>query len=224
MVAAILAALPEASLLVVDDSSPDGTGRAGRHARGARGARLGPASARQGGARRRLPRRVPLGPRAARDARGGADGRRLQPRPGRPAAAPGAAHARRRPRARHALHAAAATRSAGRGRRKLISRGGTLFARTVLLLPYRDLTGGFKAWRARAARGDPAARDERLRLRLPDRDDLVGAPPRRPHRPGADRLPRARRRRLEDDRRHRARGAAARPQAALGSHPRRVRP
>ena len=32
-------------------------------------------------------------------------------------------------------------------RRKLISRAGTLFARTVLLLPYRDLTGGFKAWR-----------------------------------------------------------------------------
>ena len=31
--------------------------------------------------------------------------------------------------------------------RKLISRGGTAFARTVLLLPYRDLTGGFKAWR-----------------------------------------------------------------------------
>jgi dolichol-phosphate mannosyltransferase len=31
--------------------------------------------------------------------------------------------------------------------RKLISRGGTLFARIVLLLPYHDLTGGFKAWR-----------------------------------------------------------------------------
>ncbi|TMD63258.1 MAG: polyprenol monophosphomannose synthase [Chloroflexi bacterium] len=31
--------------------------------------------------------------------------------------------------------------------RRLISRGGTTFARTVLLLPYRDLTGGFKAWR-----------------------------------------------------------------------------
>jgi dolichol-phosphate mannosyltransferase len=31
--------------------------------------------------------------------------------------------------------------------RKVISRGGTAFARTVLLLPYRDLTGGFKAWR-----------------------------------------------------------------------------
>ncbi|HET7685918.1 MAG TPA: polyprenol monophosphomannose synthase [Candidatus Limnocylindria bacterium] len=32
-------------------------------------------------------------------------------------------------------------------RRELISRGGTTFARLVLLLPYRDLTGGFKAWR-----------------------------------------------------------------------------
>ena len=31
--------------------------------------------------------------------------------------------------------------------RRLVSRGGTLFARTVLGLPYRDLTGGFKAWR-----------------------------------------------------------------------------
>jgi dolichol-phosphate mannosyltransferase len=31
--------------------------------------------------------------------------------------------------------------------RRLISRAGTVFARTVLLLPYRDLTGGFKAWR-----------------------------------------------------------------------------
>lgn len=32
-------------------------------------------------------------------------------------------------------------------RRQLISRGGNTFARAVLLLPYRDLTGGFKAWR-----------------------------------------------------------------------------
>lgn len=32
-------------------------------------------------------------------------------------------------------------------RRRLVSRAGTLFARTMLLLPYRDLTGGFKAWR-----------------------------------------------------------------------------
>ncbi len=32
-------------------------------------------------------------------------------------------------------------------RRRLVSRAGTIVARTMLLLPYRDLTGGFKAWR-----------------------------------------------------------------------------
>jgi dolichol-phosphate mannosyltransferase len=32
--------------------------------------------------------------------------------------------------------------------RRLVSRGGSLFARIVLGLPARDLTGGFKAWRA----------------------------------------------------------------------------
>ena len=32
-------------------------------------------------------------------------------------------------------------------RRRVISRAGSIFARAVLLLPYHDLTGGFKAWR-----------------------------------------------------------------------------
>jgi dolichol-phosphate mannosyltransferase len=32
-------------------------------------------------------------------------------------------------------------------RRRFVSRGGSLFARVVLGLPFRDLTGGFKAWR-----------------------------------------------------------------------------
>ncbi len=31
--------------------------------------------------------------------------------------------------------------------RRVISRGGSIFAGVVLLMPYRDLTGGFKAWR-----------------------------------------------------------------------------
>jgi dolichol-phosphate mannosyltransferase len=31
--------------------------------------------------------------------------------------------------------------------RRFVSRGGSLFASIVLLMPYRDLTGGFKAWR-----------------------------------------------------------------------------
>jgi dolichol-phosphate mannosyltransferase len=32
--------------------------------------------------------------------------------------------------------------------RRIVSRGGSLFARTVLALGPKDLTGGFKAWRA----------------------------------------------------------------------------
>lgn len=35
-------------------------------------------------------------------------------------------------------------------KRRAISRGGSLFARVVLRLPLRDLTGGFKAWRREA--------------------------------------------------------------------------
>lgn len=33
-------------------------------------------------------------------------------------------------------------------KRLLISMGGTLYARTITGMPYRDLTGGFKAWKA----------------------------------------------------------------------------
>jgi dolichol-phosphate mannosyltransferase len=36
--------------------------------------------------------------------------------------------------------------------RRLVSRGGSLFASIVLLMPYHDLTGGFKAWRSEALR------------------------------------------------------------------------
>jgi dolichol-phosphate mannosyltransferase len=36
--------------------------------------------------------------------------------------------------------------------RRLVSRGGSIFAGVVLLMPYRDLTGGFKAWRSDALR------------------------------------------------------------------------
>jgi dolichol-phosphate mannosyltransferase len=37
-------------------------------------------------------------------------------------------------------------------RRRLISRGGSLYARTILGVPIRDLTGGFKAWKAETLR------------------------------------------------------------------------
>lgn len=36
--------------------------------------------------------------------------------------------------------------------RRLVSRGGSVFAGVALLMPYRDLTGGFKAWRPEALR------------------------------------------------------------------------
>ncbi|HYH91680.1 MAG TPA: polyprenol monophosphomannose synthase [Candidatus Saccharimonadales bacterium] len=39
--------------------------------------------------------------------------------------------------------------------RRIISRGGSLFARTVLGLSVNDLTGGFKAWRATTLAGIP---------------------------------------------------------------------
>jgi dolichol-phosphate mannosyltransferase len=41
------------------------------------------------------------------------------------------------------------TRNWGLGRR-LLSRGGSLYARTLLGLPVQDLTGGYKCWRLRA--------------------------------------------------------------------------
>jgi dolichol-phosphate mannosyltransferase len=39
--------------------------------------------------------------------------------------------------------------------RRLVSRGGSLFARIVLRLPAHDLTGGFKAWRRETLAGIP---------------------------------------------------------------------
>jgi dolichol-phosphate mannosyltransferase len=36
--------------------------------------------------------------------------------------------------------------------RRFVSRGGSLFASIVLLMPYRDLTGGYKAWRTTVLR------------------------------------------------------------------------
>ena len=66
--------------------------------------------------------------------------------------------------------------------RRIISRGGSLFARTVLGLSPHDLTGGFKAWRGQTLGGIPFERDSRRRLRLPDRDDLPRQPAGSAHR------------------------------------------
>ena len=144
--AAILAALPMAHLLVVDDASPDGTGESAD--------RMAAAN-----------ERVSVLHRSAKQGLGAAyrDGFRwVLERPETEAVVQMDADFSHDPRDLPRLLAplmrdaelSLGTRYIRGGGtvgwpwyRKLISRGGTTFARTVLLLPYRDLTGGFKAWR-----------------------------------------------------------------------------
>ena len=144
---AILAALPEASLLIVDDSSPDGTGeladtigaREGRVSVLHRPGKEGLGAAYRDGFRWVLdrPETKAIVQMDADFSHDPADlPRLLAPLMGNADLVLGARYI------------------PGGGTvgwpwyRKLISRGGTLYARTVLLLPYRDLTGGYKAWRA----------------------------------------------------------------------------
>ena len=146
MADAILASLPEASLLIVDDSSPDGTGEladtiAAREARVSvlhRSAKQGLGVAYRDGFRWVLER-----PDAKAVVQMDADfshdpadlPRLLAPLMGNADLVLGTRYMR------------GGSTVGWPWYRRLISRGGTLFARTVLLLPYRDLTGGFKAWR-----------------------------------------------------------------------------
>lgn len=145
MAAAILAQLPAATLLVVDDSSPDGTGRLADemaatdqrvrvlHRQQKQG--LGPAyvagfqAALAGGATRVV----------QMDADGSHDPAYLAGLVGALDDADLVIGSR--------YVAGGGVRDWGLFRR-LVSRGGSLFARIVLRLPAKDLTGGFKAWRA----------------------------------------------------------------------------
>ena len=146
IVAAILEALPEAQLLVVDDNSPDGTGQLADTL-----AATDP--------------RVQVLHRAGKEGLGVAyrDGFRWAlDRPDVRAVVqmdadfshdPGDLPRLVAPLMRDCELTLGTRWMRGAGtvgwpwRRRLISRAGTVFARTVLLLPYRDLTGGFKAWR-----------------------------------------------------------------------------
>jgi len=143
---AILAALPQATLLIVDDSSPDGTG-ALADALAAREPRLNilHRPAKQGlGVAYREAFRWALDRRETRavvqmDADFSHD--------------PGDLPRLLAPLMTDADLVLGTRYIRGGGTvgwpiyRQLISRAGTIFARVVLLLPYRDLTGGFKAWR-----------------------------------------------------------------------------
>ena len=146
MAAAILAALPEASLLVVDDDSPDGTGEladtiAAREPRVSvlhRPGKEGLGVAYRAGFRWVLerPETKAVVQMDADFSHDPADlPRLLAPLMGKADLALGT------------RYMPGGATEGWPWYRKIVSRGGTVFARTVLLLPYRDLTGGFKAWR-----------------------------------------------------------------------------
>ena len=74
--------------------------------------------------------------------------------------------------------------------RRVISRGGSLYAQVILGIPVRDLTGGFKCFRRAVLEGAGPERGRHRRLRLPDRGDLPRGAGRLPRPRGADRVPR----------------------------------
>ncbi len=143
---AILEALPDATLLVVDDGSPDGTGELadGLAAADPR-VRVLHRKAKAG-----LGRAYLAGFRVALDGQA----RRIVQMDADWSHDPAALPALLAPLDGAADLVIGSRYTKGGGvvdwgiGRRLISRGGSLFARTVLRLPARDLTGGFKAWRA----------------------------------------------------------------------------
>ena len=156
--AAILESLPGATLLVVDDNSPDGTGAladslAGRDPR----VRVLHRPAKQGLGRAYIDGfRIALDGGAGRVVQMDADGSHdpeILPAllgPLGPAGTENTAD----------LVIGSRYVSGGGVRdwglfRRLVSRGGSLFARIVLRLPAHDLTGGFKAWRRETLAGIP---------------------------------------------------------------------
>ena len=62
--------------------------------------------------------------------------------------------------------------------RKVLSIAGNTYTRVVLSLPYKDLTGGFKAWRSDLLRSIVGNRWEPVGLCIPDTYDLLSTPTR----------------------------------------------
>jgi dolichol-phosphate mannosyltransferase len=154
--AAILEALPRATVLVVDDASPDGTGRlADELATGDPRIRVLHRAAKQGLGRAYLDGfGVALDGGATTIVQMDAD---FSHDPGTlpgMVAPVGAGEADLVIGSRYAPGGGVVDWGIAR---QLISRGGSLFARTVLNLAPRDLTGGFKVWRAETLASLPFA-------------------------------------------------------------------
>ena len=162
-------------VLVIDDSSPDGTGELADElaADAAVAARAAPAA--QGGPRARLPRRLPLGARARLRLRA-RDGLRLLARSRAPIPSLLAPAQRgRRPRARLALLPGRRRRELGPRAAPDLDAAAACTRARCSACGVRDLTGGFKCFRRARARGDRARRGRRAGLPVPDRDDLPRA-------------------------------------------------
>jgi dolichol-phosphate mannosyltransferase len=154
--AAVLEALPGATLLVVDDASPDGTGELADRLAAADGRiRVLHRPGKQG-----LGRAYLDGFRVAID--GGASA--VVQMDADWSHDPGALPSLIGPVAAGTADLVIGSRYARGGRvedwglgRRVISRGGSLFAKVVLWLGPNDLTGGFKAWRASTLAAIPFA-------------------------------------------------------------------
>ena len=105
--------------------------------------------------------------------------------------------------------------------RRVISRGGCLYARTILGVRVNDLTGGFKCFRRWVLESLDLADVHAGGLRLPDRAHLSHAAPGRAGRRGADHVHRPHGRQLEDEPLDRRRGGVEGARAAAPEH---VRP
>ena len=90
--------------------------------------------------------------------------------------------------------------------RRLISRAGSLYARTLLGVGVRDLTGGFKCFHRRVLEAADLESRARAGVRVPDRAHLPHAAHGRPRGRGADHVLRPHRRREQDDPGDRGRG------------------
>ncbi len=95
--------------------------------------------------------------------------------------------------------------------RRMISRFGCWYAQAILAIPVRDLTGGFKCFRREVLDAAAPRRGRCRRLRVPGRDDLPGVARGLSGRRGPDHVPRARPRPVEDVAADRGRGRRARP-------------